>query len=95
MCKNGCKVTKSRVQYKINHIYFYCRDRVTIVPIMGRITINGTQCQFSCKHSIALAMWDVKGRSNLFRFAPAKNCAKGRSVAGRCQGERWHGVVGN
>ena len=24
-------------------------------------------------------MWDVKGRSNLFRFAPAKNYAKGRS----------------
>ena len=27
---------------------------------MGRITINGTQSQFSCKHSIPLDMWDVK-----------------------------------
>ena len=30
-----------------------------IVPIMGRVTINGTQSQFSCKQSIPLAMWDV------------------------------------
>lgn len=37
-------------------------------PVMGRITINGTQSQFSCKRSIPLTMWDVKG-----------NCAKGRS----------------
>ena len=63
-------------------ILFYAnkgKEKDGIVPVMGRITINGTQCQFSCKHSIALAMWDVKGRSNMFRFAPAKNCAKGRS----------------
>ena len=52
-------------------ILFYAnkgKEKDGIVPIMGRITINGTQCQFSCKHSIPLAMWDVKG-----------NCAKGRS----------------
>ena len=52
-------------------ILFYAnkgKEKDGIVPIMGRIPINGTQCQFSCKHSIALAMWDVKG-----------NCAKGRS----------------
>ena len=39
-----------------------------IVPVMGRITINGTQSQFSCKRSISLSLWDAKG-----------NCAKGRS----------------
>ena len=39
-----------------------------IVPVMGRITINGTQSQFSCKRSIQLSLWDAKG-----------NCAKGRS----------------
>ena len=27
---------------------------------MGRVTINGTQSQFSCKKSIPLDMWDVK-----------------------------------
>jgi site-specific recombinase XerD len=35
---------------------------------MGRVTINGTQSQFSSKKTIPLDMWDVKG-----------NCAKGRS----------------
>ena len=39
-----------------------------IVPVMGRITINGTQSQFSCKRSITLSLWDAKG-----------NCAKGRT----------------
>ena len=39
-----------------------------IVPVMGRITINGTQSQFSCKRSIPLSRWDAKG-----------NCAKGRT----------------
>ena len=39
-----------------------------MVPVMGRVTINGTQSQFSCKKNIPLDMWDVKG-----------NCAKGRS----------------
>jgi hypothetical protein len=31
-----------------------------MVPVMGRVTINGTQSQFSCKKSIPLDMWDVK-----------------------------------
>ncbi len=39
-----------------------------IVPVMGRITINGTQSQFSCKRSIPLSLWDARG-----------NCAKGRT----------------
>ncbi len=39
-----------------------------IVPVMGRITINGTQSQFSCKRIIPLSLWDAKG-----------NCAKGRT----------------
>ena len=39
-----------------------------IVPVMGRITINRTQSQFSCKRSIPLLLWDAKG-----------NCAKGRT----------------
>ena len=44
------------------------KEKNGIVPVMGRVTINGTQAQFSCKKNIALSMWDVKG-----------NCAKGRS----------------
>ncbi len=53
------------------NILFYAnksKEKNGIVPIMGRVTINGTQSQFSCKKTISLDMWDVKG-----------NCAKGRS----------------
>ena len=30
------------------------------VPIMGRITINGTMSQFSCKLSVRSSLWDAK-----------------------------------
>ncbi len=36
---------------------------------MGRVTINGTVAQFSCKRSISKELWDAKG-----------NRAKGKSV---------------
>ena len=39
-----------------------------MAPVMGRVSINCTQSQFSCKKSIPLALWDAKG-----------NYAKGRS----------------
>jgi len=32
-----------------------------IVPIMGRITINGSVAQFSCKRTIPKELWDAKG----------------------------------
>jgi len=32
---------------------------------MGRVTINVTQSQFSCKRTISLDMWDVKGNKTL------------------------------
>lgn len=41
-------------------------------PIMGRITINGTQAGFSCKKEVSLALWDVK-----------TNRAKGKSEEAR------------
>ena len=58
----------SRSTFKILFYVNKGKEKDGIVPVMGRITINGTQSQFSCKHSIPLDMWDVKG-----------NCAKGRS----------------
>ena len=42
------------------------------VPVMGRITINGTQAGFSCKKEVSLALWDVK-----------TNRAKGKSEEAR------------
>ena len=53
------------------NILFYVnksKEKNGVVPVMGRVTINGMQSQFSCKKTIPLDMWDVKG-----------NCAKGRS----------------
>ena len=47
-----------------------------IVPVMGRITINGTQSQFSCKRSIPLSLWDAKGRSNLFALPSKELCQR-------------------
>lgn len=46
------------------NILFYVnksKEKNGVVPVMGRVTINGTQSQFSCKKSIPLDMWDVKG----------------------------------
>ena len=43
-----------------------------IVPIMGRVTINGSVAQFSCKQTIPKALWDAKG-----------NRAKGKSIEAR------------
>lgn len=36
------------------------KEKNGIVPIMGRVTINGTQAQFSCKYSVAVEQWDTK-----------------------------------
>ena len=38
------------------------KEKNGIVPIMGRVTINGTVAQFSCKRSIAKELWDAKDR---------------------------------
>ena len=48
------------------------KEKNGIVPIMGRVTINGSVAQFSCKLTIAKTMWDVKG-----------NRAKGKSKESR------------
>ena len=41
-------------------------------PVMGRITINGTQAGFSCKKEVSLTLWDAKA-----------NRAKGKSEEAR------------
>lgn len=48
------------------------KEKNGIVPIMGRVTINGSVAQFSCKQSISKTMWDAKG-----------NRAKGKSKEAR------------
>ena len=48
------------------------KERNGVVPIMGRVTINGSVAQFSCKQTIPKTLWDVKG-----------NRAKGKSAEAR------------
>ena len=48
------------------------KEKNGIVPIMGRVTINGTVAQFSCKRSIAKELGDAQG-----------NRAKGKSIEAR------------
>ncbi len=50
------------------------KEQNGVVPVMGRVTINGTQSQFSCKKSIPLTLWNAKGRSNLFALHSKELC---------------------
>ena len=36
------------------------KEKNGIVPIMGRITVNGQAAQFSCKQALPLSLWDAK-----------------------------------
>ena len=45
-------------------VLFYAakgKEKNGIVPIMGRVTVNGQVAQFSCKVSVTLSLWDTKG----------------------------------
>lgn len=56
-------------------VLFYTKNQAIKngrVPIMGRITVNGTTVSFSCKRDVPLALWDARG-----------NCAKGKSEEAR------------
>lgn len=48
------------------------KEKNGIVPIMERVTINGTIVQFSCKQGVSKDIWDAKG-----------NRAKGKSQEAR------------
>ena len=52
------------------------KEKNGIVPVMARVSINCTQSQFSCKKSIPLALWDAKGRSNLFALHSKELCQR-------------------
>ena len=58
----------ARSTFKVLFYVNGSKERNGIVPIMGRVTINGTVAQFSCKRNILKTLWDAKG-----------NRAKGKS----------------
>lgn len=61
-----------RSTFKVLFYVNSSKEKNGIVPIIGRVTINGSVAQFSCKLSIAKGLWDTKG-----------NWAKGKSKEAR------------
>ena len=61
-----------RSTFKVLFYVNASKEKNGVVPIMGRVTINGSVAQFSCKLTIAKTMWDAKG-----------NRAKGKSKESR------------
>ena len=62
----------ARSTFKVLFYVNGSKEKNGIVPIMGRVTINGTVAQFSCKQSVPKTLWDIKG-----------NRAKGKSREAR------------
>jgi hypothetical protein len=54
------------------------------VPIMGRITINGTMSQFSCKLTVRSSLWDAKA-----------NKAAGKSLEAQRLNEKLENIKTN
>ena len=62
----------ARSTFKVLFYVNGSKEKNGIVPIMGRVTINGSVAQFSCKQTIPKTLWDAKG-----------NRAKGKSTEAR------------
>lgn len=70
VCKQ--KTSMARSTFKVLFYVNGSKEKNGIVPIMGRVTINGSVAQFSCKQTIPKTLWDAKG-----------NRAKGKSIEAR------------
>ena len=66
------KTSMARSTFKVLFYVNGSKEKNGIVPIMGRVTINGSVAQFSCKQTIPKALWDAKG-----------DRAKGKSIEAR------------
>ena len=62
----------ARSTFKVLFYVNGSKEKNGIVPIMGRVTINGSVAQFSCNQNIPKTLWDAKG-----------NRAKGKSIEAR------------
>ena len=62
---NFVRKKKNEVMKSTFSIIFYLKRQVVkkdgTVPVMGRITVDGTQAQFSCKVTANPKLWDTKG----------------------------------
>ncbi len=66
-------------------IIYYLKRQVVkqdgTVPVMGRITIDGTQAQFSCKMTVDPKLWDTKTGRMMGKSAVALETNRNRLVA--------------
>ena len=63
----------TRSTFKVLFYVNGSKEKDGIVPIMGRVTINGTVAQFSCKQTIPKTLWDAKGNRAKGKSAEARN----------------------
>ena len=63
----------ARSTFKVLFYVNGSKEKNGIVPIMGRVTINGTVAQFSCKQTIPKNLWDAKGNRAKGKSAEARN----------------------
>ena len=63
----------ARSTFKVLFYVNGSKEKNGIVPIMGRVTINGSVAQFSCKQTIPKALWDAKGNRAKGKSAEARN----------------------
>ena len=63
----------ARSTFKVLFYVNGSKEKDGIVPIMGRVTINGTVAQFSCKQTIPKILWDAKGNRAKGKSAEARN----------------------
>ena len=61
-----------RATFKVLFYVNRSKEKNGIVPIMGRVTINGTTAQFSCKRCIPKELWDTKGNRAIGKSKEAR-----------------------
>ena len=75
------------MQRSMFQVLFYVKrqsEKHGQVPVMGRITINGTMSQFSCKLSVRASLWDAKA-----------NKASGKSLEAQRINEKLENIKTN
>ena len=63
----------ARSTFKVLFYVNGSKEKDGIVPIMGRVTVNGTVAQLSCKQTIPKILWDAKGNRAKGKSAEARN----------------------
>ena len=63
----------ARSTFKVLFYVNGSKEKNGVVPIMGRVTINGTVAQFSCKQSVPKTLWDIKGNRAIGKSKEARD----------------------